>query len=642
VARPERCLGAAEWAYRPPPRKPITIGVCCTALAVLLVSGRRGFAVCNVIPGATQTFRATQTTVDRPFASPGDFVALGLDPTCYPIARTFSATPGDQVVTVVFTPPGAARRNVVVLATSCVGVGRCAGAARTTCIPANQAAGPVDLEVLDAQHLRFRFPDTDTVVRAASDGLTLAGPATVAVTRAGDPLPCALMTRSCAEAAGSLPLIACADALFATDGTCGTTPHPTFPHFTALPFANDYRAVCTAPSPPCTGLTPDFRFTVDTAGNLLLPMDWRGVLVNRNAVPVPRLLRGSTPLEAFAGTGAPVRIPGPAFLASFTPDGRKLPPIFDPQVNPNDPAAATLFGSADAPTSVLRIARRVPVLLCAGGAHDGSPCATPRDCPGGTCAPTFRACASGARAGAPCTTDADCGGALCDPASCVLGGRAGQPCRTDADCPGGECGPPLFAFTDRGLDGVGPVVLRRGACIGGAKALAACTDDLSCPGGQCGNFLAKALDPVPLDGLIETPAAFAFVKEEAIEGQDLNGDGDATDHVVTLGNRMTGESQRIGIGEAEGRAVARIQQPPFSFPAVAAEGDVVAFLEPEPAQGNQDENRNGTVFEMILRVFRLGGGVLTRDGSPITSAAAPAINGRSLVVSKGRLFFQTP
>src|SRR5439155_19270187 len=235
---------------------------------------------------------------------------------------------------------------------------------------------------------------------------------------------------------------------------------------------------------------------------------------------------GSPPWEAFAGTGAPVRIPGPAFLASFTPDGRKLPPIFDPQVNPNDPAAATLFGSADARTSVLRIARRVPVLLCAGGAHDGSPCATPRDCPGGTCAPTFRACASGARAGAPCTTDADCGGALCDPASCVLGGRAGQPCRTDADCPGGECGPPLFAFTDRGLDGVGPVVLRRGACIGGAKALAACTDDLSCPGGQCGNFLAKALDPVPLDGLNETPAAVAFVKEEAIEGQDLNGDGD--------------------------------------------------------------------------------------------------------------------
>jgi len=33
----------------------------------------------------------------------------------------------------------------------------------------------VDLEIPDAQHLRFRFPDTDAVVRAASDGATLAG-----------------------------------------------------------------------------------------------------------------------------------------------------------------------------------------------------------------------------------------------------------------------------------------------------------------------------------------------------------------------------------------------------------------------------------------------------------------------------------
>src|SRR5207247_1623502 len=150
-------------------------------------------------------------------------------------------------------------------------------------------------------------PNTDAVVRAATDALTLTGPATVAVTRAGDPLPCALVTRSCAEAAGSAPLIACADALFAADGTCGTTPHPTFPHFTALPFPNDYQAVCTTPSPPCTGLAPDFRFTVDTAGNLLLPMDWRGVVVNRDAVPFPRLLGGGTLLEVISGTLAQVR-----------------------------------------------------------------------------------------------------------------------------------------------------------------------------------------------------------------------------------------------------------------------------------------------------------------------------------------------
>ena len=92
MARLERCFGGAEWAHRPPPRRTVTIGVCCTALAVLLFSSRRSDAVCNVIPGTTQTFRASQTTVDRPFASPGDFVELGLDPTCYAVPREFSAS----------------------------------------------------------------------------------------------------------------------------------------------------------------------------------------------------------------------------------------------------------------------------------------------------------------------------------------------------------------------------------------------------------------------------------------------------------------------------------------------------------------------------------------------------------------------
>ena len=156
-----------------------------------------------------------------------------------------------------------------------------------------------------------------------------------------------------------------------------------------------------------------------------------------------------------------------------------------------------------------------------------------------------------------------------------------------------------------------------------------------------GDVTARALDPVPLDGLIQSETVNAFAKEEAIERQDLNGDGDATDHVVTLGNRTTGESQRIGVGEAEGRATARILQPPFSFPAVAAEGDVVAFLEPEPAQGNQDENHNGGVFETILRVFRLREGQVTNGTEPLTADAAPVINGRSVVVSNGRVFLRT-
>jgi len=635
------------------PRRPATIRICCTALLLALIAARRGDAVCNTIPGTTQSFRAAQTTIDRPFASPGEVLTLGLDPTCYPIERSFSSNPRDQVVTVIFTPPGggSSRRNVVVLATDCTRIGTCPGVASTTCVPANQPGQVVDLEVVDTLHLRVRFPDTDAVFRAPSDALTFAGPATVAVTRAGDPLPCALASHTCAEEQDTLSLLACADELFAADGNCSPTPHPIFPHFTALPFANDYQAVCTTPTPPCTGTTGDFRFTVDTAGNLLLPMDWRGVLVNRDLVPVPRLLRGSTPLEAMAGGGTPVRIPEAAFLGSFTPEGRKLPPIFDPQADPMDLAAMTLFGSADAPTSILRVARRVPVPVCVGGTNAEGACTTARDCPGGACTASFRACAGGPEAGQPCVADGDCAGGVCRAAACVGGRRARQVCHTDQDCPGGECGSGLFDFTDRLLDRVGPVVLRRGACIGGSKALASCTGDADCPGGQCGTFLAKALDPVPLDGLVETASTFAFVKEEAIEGQDINRDGDTTDHVVTLVDRTTGESQAIGVvaaeGQAEGRAVARTQQLPFSFPAVAAEGDILAFLEPEPAQGNRDENHNGQVFETILRVFRRVTGLpssaleLTSDANPLTADASPMINEKSLVVSDRVVFFRS-
>src|SRR5439155_22745340 len=248
----------------PPPRRTIPIGVYCTALALLLVSGRRGFAVCNVIPGTTQTFSATQTTVDRPFAGPQDFVTLGLDPTCYAVERTFSTNPSDEAVTVAFTPRQNGPRSVVVLAPSCTAAATCPGAARTTCLETNQPGRPLDVEVPDAQHLRFRFPDTDALVREATDALTLTGPVTIAVTRAGDPVPCALVTHPCADQTG---LLACVDTLLAADGTCGPTPDPTFPHFTALPFLNNYQALCTD-VPPCLPVpVRDFRLTGDAAGH---------------------------------------------------------------------------------------------------------------------------------------------------------------------------------------------------------------------------------------------------------------------------------------------------------------------------------------------------------------------------------------
>src|SRR5262249_17869290 len=157
------------------------------------------------------------------------------------------------------------------------------------------------------------------------------------------PLPCGLVTGTPATCSGQTGLVACVDDLFAADGTCNqVSVAPLFGHFTALPPPNRFEELCTAPAfpGPCTGAATEVRFTVDPAGNVLLPVDWRGVLV-ASAIPVPRLLRGSSSVDAGLSTG-PIHIPGEEFLASFTLEGAPLPPIFVPQLDPQGPNEVTL------------------------------------------------------------------------------------------------------------------------------------------------------------------------------------------------------------------------------------------------------------------------------------------------------------
>ena len=594
---------------------------------LLACAVRTAHGACNVVPAAAPSFRSTLATIDRPFAHPGDFVRLTLDPACH------SASPGllgktshDAVVTIVFTPQAGGPRNVVVVAENCgaleterIACESRPDVAKATCLRANLADpthAPLTLEVAP-NGVRFRFPNTDELFTDASGGAdgrtddrTFAGPVTIAVTSLGAALPCALASAPCL---GQPDLLACVDELFTPprDDTCGTTPDETFAHFTALPPPNNYQALCTDPASVCTGLQDEIRFTIDAAGNVLLPMDWRGILVDRDAVPVARLLRASSTVEAFEGRGAPIVIPDLSVLASYSPEGVRLPPLFDPQHDPASGGTATFFGSADAPETVLRIAR-----------HDAP----------------HRQCLSGSNTGLPCTTDVHCAGGSCGPPSCVGGTNAGSPCATDGECSEGECGPGLFDFSTRFASGVGPVVLALGRCIGGSNALGPCADDSDCAGGQCGSFSLAALDPVPLDGINQTEELNAFVMEEAISGADFNGDLDATDHIVKLGDRATGIMEAIGVGDAEGRAVLRISQPPFSFPAVAAEGNVIAFLESEPGQFALDANGDGDLADPILRVFRLGEGELTTDVRVVDGA--PIIDHRSIVVSKGRVFYR--
>jgi len=541
------------------------------ALLSLLLSlaSREVAASCNNIPGTANTFRATRGSISQPFASPGEWVELRANPACDATAG-FTLPVDDYIVTVVFEPPGETR-SVVTLAADCsslqadlasCGARPDVGVAR--CLPFTDVDGArVMLLVQDTiPRLRFRFPDTDEDLGDSDDDRTLVGPATIAVSRRGQPLPCELASVPC----GTQPdLLACIDSLFALNGTCDTTPDDTFGNFTALPPPNDYQSLCTDPAPPCTGRATEVRFAVDADGNALLPMDWRGVLVGEG-VPIARLLRGSTRFDAFPTAGIPVRIPTRAHLGSFSPEGGKLPPLFDPQSA--GAAELTLFGTADAPATVLRVARRI----------------------------------------------------------CTAGARINRSCTSDTDCPGGACGAPIFDFSTRVADGVGPVIV---------------------PQAQ---YRMEARDPVPLDALVETDDILAFVVPERLAerntgqpGRDLNGDGDVADDVLILMDRRTGEVRAIGDTVA-GRAATRIHQPPFSFPAVAAEHNVVAFLQLEPAEGHRDENGDGDSSDTILRVFRLepDGAREITAGAPLAVEAAPLIDERSVVLSDGLLFFRRP
>src|SRR5262245_37063234 len=116
-------------------------------LAMLALGPRPAHAACNLIPGASQTFRGALATADRPFASPGQFVELRVRPAvCDGSSPGFALTPDDYVVTVFFTPPGGTV-NAVVLATDCSGIGTCPGASSTTCLEVNQPGTPAGLVV---------------------------------------------------------------------------------------------------------------------------------------------------------------------------------------------------------------------------------------------------------------------------------------------------------------------------------------------------------------------------------------------------------------------------------------------------------------------------------------------------------------
>ena len=96
-------------------------------------------------------------------------------------------------------------------------------------------------------------------------------------------------------------------------------------------------------------------------------------------------------------------------------------------------------------------------------------------------------------------------------------------------------------------------------------------------------------------------------------------------------------------GDAQGRAIVRISDPPFRYPAVEIDGDLVAFLESEAAEGYCDQTADVDQSDAILRVFALGGGERTATLTPPRVVdAALAVNGRALAISNGLVFYRRP
>lgn len=452
-------------------RSELTLVRMLLLCSLVVLSAARSEASCDVIPGANDVFRGALGQTDRPFAGPGDIVGLSVEPgICDARSLGFVDRPGggtladDYVVTLLFTPPSG-RRTGVVLATNCGAVASklaACGAAiggTASCIPANVGGGPIDLQVVDSLHMTFRFPNTGAQTPPSADGLaTLSGPVKIVVSPASDPvLPCQLATQPCAGVASGLS--ACIDQLYREDGTCRTSPSDVdsaFGNFTALPVQNDYGAMVAG----STGV----RFTTDAAGNVLLPVDWRAVLVRVDGTPYPRLVRGTTTLPAFSLGGNAIRLPGASAISAWAPNGIRLPPVFTPLSDPTEQDLA-LFGTVDAPRAITRIARRLPVTSrCFAGSVPGAVCISAAQCPAAErcqpiATPEFRECTAGANAGLPCLLDSDCPGDVCGATSCRGGSNGGAACSVDSQCGSGECGPSLFDFSSRYAANVGPVLI---------------------------------------------------------------------------------------------------------------------------------------------------------------------------------------
>ncbi len=597
-------------------------------------------SACNLIPGVRPLFDGAQGQTNRPFAAPGERIEVSLR-NC-DSSLGLSALETDHVVTILFTPPAGNPTAVILtaeadcagLASEIAGCESALGAGGTAfCLPQAQA----DVEIVDRSGVRslgFRFPDTDARCvggtepgtpcgdSADCDGgtcapddndRTLTGSVAVVVTDANEPLTCGIA--DCASASGTL---ACVDKLYNTSGSCSTSSRGiTFSGLVALPPPNNYQVECVEDEPPCEPLlgADEIHFALDEVGNLYIPFNWDGIRELLDGEPAARLVRANIAFD--------LAITGSTFVGSFSPEGRKLDPVFEPKETVG--SYLQLFGTADAPYTILRVAR---------GSDTG------------------QACLAGANAGMPCNIDSECPGGTCEPTSCVGGAFNGSSCSGPFDCPDGFCGDSLFDFSILVSEGgIGPVILPRSA--NGLTGMCQDNPSASCSGdcgidGPCVFYKLEAGPPVPLEDLVARDELADMTITERIDGIDRNDDGDATDVVIGRRDPLTGEFGPLeappltcGIsGTPTSRAVLRTNIGSILLPAGTTEDDLLYFVESESGQNSCDMTGDGDTEDGILRIFDAAGNDLT-GGAQIAVSPEPDLEARPLAVSEGRVFFVT-
>jgi cysteine-rich repeat protein len=561
-------------------------------------------AVCNAIPAATDIYRGALGSLNRPFASPGDYVGVEVRTAiCDRESAGLSLDASQYVVTVLFAPPPGSSQgangapHAVVLTDDCTSVATQLSACQATLAPVGGSAvcqnlgvqpGAAELFLRDEQgqlgiprrELFFRFPEAGADFGLAA-GHTLSGPAKVIVTAKGAPLQCGLASQTCraAELADASFAIACIDQIFELDGSCDEGAgdvDPTFGHFTALPPPNDFAALCDPqpgpadPAEPCQSGAAELLATTDAAGNVLVPFDYSGVLkrsgVGADGLPVARLGRIDTNgIEAFRGTAGLLILTDPDLVSSHAPEGLRLPAVFTPLLGAS--ANLALFGSLDAPRGVIRLA---PALQqCVGGLSDGELCSDADDCTGGSCV---------------------------------------RPA-------------PLFEFRDRYADaGTGPVAI----------------PDL--------NYALAAQTSLQLSGVQETSQLFTLLVNESVEGRDLNGDGDQNDLVASVASKSDGSIANLSLG------IARQASNGILTPILAAEDDkVVAVV----SEARQKANLNGDLdaSDAIVMAFERGSTMDLLSGQDVSeppevefereAVTLPLLDRRALRVANGLAYYST-